>query len=121
MYKVTHDKMGKTLIAAGAFIAALSILLVSNCGGRQVTGLLETESRKEYASGEKKADMLNYPSASFAKEAVYDDSSLQHNTEEYDVIRENEFKGVKDNPLSTFSIDVDTASYTNVRRFINID
>lgn len=41
------------------------------------------------------------------------------NTEEYDYISENTFKGTIDNPLSTFSIDVDTASYSNVRRFIN--
>jgi Ca-activated chloride channel family protein len=41
------------------------------------------------------------------------------NTEEYDRIYENEFLSVLDNPLSTFSIDVDAASYSNVRRFIN--
>jgi len=38
--------------------------------------------------------------------------------EGYDRIEENAFKGVLDNPLSTFSIDVDTASYANVRRMI---
>lgn len=41
------------------------------------------------------------------------------NTEEYEKISENEFLDVSDNPLSTFSIDVDTASYSNVRRFLN--
>jgi Ca-activated chloride channel family protein len=41
------------------------------------------------------------------------------NTEEYGSIRENEFKKSISNPLSTFSIDVDHASYSNVRRFIN--
>ena len=40
-------------------------------------------------------------------------------TEEYDRIYENPFLLTMDNPLSTFSIDVDTASYSNVRRFIN--
>jgi Ca-activated chloride channel family protein len=50
--------------------------------------------------------------------------SFQHypqnwNTEEYDRIYENRFLLALDNPLSTFSIDVDTASYANVRRFIN--
>jgi Ca-activated chloride channel family protein len=42
----------------------------------------------------------------------------EHNTEAYDAIQDNPFLTVKDNPLSTFSIDVDTASYSNVRRFI---
>ncbi len=40
-------------------------------------------------------------------------------TEEYDQIIENQFETPKAAPLSTFSIDVDNASYTNVRRFIN--
>lgn len=39
--------------------------------------------------------------------------------EEYSHYNENEFKSVSENPLSTFSTDVDTASYTNVRRMIN--
>ena len=47
-----------------------------------------------------------YPQASF-------------NTEAYDPINENGFHKVSDDPLSTFSIDVDAASYSNVRRFLN--
>ncbi|HEX5171172.1 MAG TPA: von Willebrand factor type A domain-containing protein, partial [Cyclobacteriaceae bacterium] len=43
----------------------------------------------------------------------------QWNTEEYDGINENIFHEALRNPLSTFSIDVDAASYSNVRRFIN--
>lgn len=39
--------------------------------------------------------------------------------EGYDHIAENPFLKSKDNPLSTFSIDVDGASYSNIRRFIN--
>jgi Ca-activated chloride channel homolog len=42
-----------------------------------------------------------------------------HETATYDPIQENRFRRVADHPLSTFSIDVDTASYTNVRRFLN--
>lgn len=41
------------------------------------------------------------------------------NTEDYSQIVENEFLTVAENPLSTFSIDVDTASYSNIRRFLN--
>ncbi len=37
---------------------------------------------------------------------------------QYDHIEENAFKLVTDSPLSTFSIDVDTASYRNVRQFL---
>ena len=42
-------------------------------------------------------------------------------TEAYDAIEENRFRSAKENPLSTFSIDVDTASYSNVRRFLQND
>ena len=41
------------------------------------------------------------------------------NTEEYSNIAENGFRKVTDEPLSTFSIDVDAASYSNVRRYLN--
>jgi Ca-activated chloride channel family protein len=41
------------------------------------------------------------------------------NREAYSKIDENGFHRVTDDPLSTFSIDVDTASYANVRRFLN--
>ncbi|MCB9849259.1 MAG: VWA domain-containing protein [Phycisphaerales bacterium] len=40
------------------------------------------------------------------------------NAEAYDRIVENPFLPVLQNPLSTFSIDVDTASYSNMRRFL---
>lgn len=43
----------------------------------------------------------------------------QFNTEEYNTIVENDFLESMSNPLSTFSIDVDAASYSNARRFIN--
>ena len=41
------------------------------------------------------------------------------NTEAYDRITTTRSWRARDNPLSTFSIDVDTASYANVRRFLH--
>jgi Ca-activated chloride channel homolog len=43
----------------------------------------------------------------------------EFNTESYDRIDDNPFRRAAQDPLSTFSIDVDTASYANVRRFLN--
>ena len=40
------------------------------------------------------------------------------NTEEYVGVEENIFKNAAASPLSTFSIDVDTASYSNMRRYL---
>jgi Ca-activated chloride channel homolog len=57
-----------------------------------------------------------YYQPAYAPEPGY----IQHNTEGYTSIDENGFKDVLHNPLSTFSIDVDKASYSNVRRFLNM-
>ena len=43
----------------------------------------------------------------------------EFNTEEYAATRENGFRKVATDPLSTFSADVDTASYCNLRRMLN--
>jgi len=40
------------------------------------------------------------------------------NIETYDYIADNDFLAAAQNPLSIFSVDVDTASYSNVRRFL---
>jgi Ca-activated chloride channel family protein len=46
-------------------------------------------------------------------------ADVVHNTEAYDPIVENQFLETMGNPLSTFSIDVDAASYANVRRYLD--
>ena len=48
-----------------------------------------------------------------------DPGRQQFHTEAYDRIDDNRFRRVTNDPVSTFSIDVDTASYSNVRRFLN--
>lgn len=79
-------------------------------------------------STQKKEDVtcaVAYPSASrkmVAAGAMYDQSGYipqNFNTEGYTTVHENGFRKVSLNPLSTFSIDVDRASYSNVRRFLN--
>jgi len=123
MYKFNEYSVKKTLLNIAALSLSLSFLLLASCGGGQIAGLVENKSDKSYARSNKRemAKMMEMDSAAaiIAKDDVADEITIQHNTEEYDLIKENEFKGVKDNPLSTFSIDVDTASYSNVRRFIN--
>jgi Ca-activated chloride channel family protein len=49
----------------------------------------------------------------------YDMRLLTPDAETYASIDENKFRRTLEHPLSTFSIDVDTASYANVRRFLN--
>jgi len=52
------------------------------------------------------------------KDEVFFD--LPENSESYKHLVENVFRGVNKAPLSTFSIDVDRASYSNMRRFIEM-
>ena len=52
------------------------------------------------------------------EEAVSDRVTDNFSTEEYSRIYENEFQKVWEHPLSTFSVDVDNASYSNVRRYL---
>ena len=121
MYKLNNTSLKKAVITAAAGLSALSFLLLTACGGQRMSGAVQGEVYQDYARAEKKSAMMDYPASAVSREmeAVDDGIITQHNTEEYDLIKENEFKGTKDNPLSTFSIDVDTASYSNVRRFIN--
>jgi secreted protein with Ig-like and vWFA domain len=49
------------------------------------------------------------------------ESPVTPGTESYKATPENPFLKVPEAPLSTFSIDVDTASYSNVRRFLNMN
>lgn len=54
------------------------------------------------------------PSSDF----LYQDPGTYYDTREYDSMGENGFVSVADRPLSTFAADRDTASYSNVRAYI---
>ena len=73
-----------------------------------------------------KKDAMPAPQSTIAFDRIaapqampYDYEDDNWNTEDYALIQENRFLGVEQEPLSTFSIDVDAASYSNMRRFIN--
>ncbi len=68
----------------------------------------DANTTEVYADAEKKE---------VSEEFVVDDTKIS--SERYAKIDENPFLLTKRAPLSTFSIDVDTASYSNVRRYIN--
>ncbi len=64
---------------------------------------------------------VSYELQQYAPGAVVNVHSrlLKSNNEEYAEIKENTFKNARSTPLSTFSIDVDKAAYSNIRRMIN--
>lgn len=87
-----------------------TLIFLSGCGGgRQAedsAGLAKTAA----SAPQMQQPMLDHQVA---------EEENEFNTETYDEIVENPFLSAKQHPLSTFSIDVDTASYSNVRRFLN--
>ncbi len=95
-------------------ITALSEVVVTDYGLQGKMPGVTAKRRGNDASKSYEADDRMLMSAPMAVEY-----EQQFNTEEYDGISENIFHDAIKNPLSTFSIDVDAASYSNVRRFIN--
>lgn len=106
---------------------ALACLAIVSCSSRK-SSLRERESAGR-ALMEKKSGLAAAPMAKmdamyeeygFAPESLAaDPGEGEFRTDEYDKINENEFKDAAQNPLSTFSIDVDKASYANVRSYLN--
>ncbi len=88
-----------------------------------VTGY-STQQKKVITNGTSaKREYKSKPSGSYEMAApmkLNDAIEPDYNTESYNTIQENTFRDVTKNPLSTFSIDVDAASYANVRRFLNM-
>lgn len=91
----------------------LSEVIVTGAGRSKLFG---SRSDREY----KKSIAQVYNASPSAVQDEYYFSPTPYNTEEYDGITENIFHGALQNPLSTFSIDVDAASYSNIRRFIQL-
>ena len=82
----------------------------------KAAGLRIGRAEKRIA-GDASASMIQYEAA-----PIYNQSTViyaEPNTESYANIQENAFHNPDQTPLSTFSIDVDAASYSNVRRYLN--
>lgn len=82
---------------------------------------------KDYVVGNVQQSNKNLPADIVEKIQVIDNygdqaSMMGYNrfsNESYAKLVENKYLNPMDNPLSTFSVDVDNASYSNIRRFIN--
>lgn len=79
--------------------------------------LLLTNCKKAEGTEEMAVDAITVSEA--PAEEYLETSAAETNDESYAEVEENPFESPKTAPLSTFSIDVDNASYTNIRRFIN--
>lgn len=127
-YKITVDQ--KVKILKFSFVGYITV--EEKIGERTVIDVRMTEESTSLQEivvigyGSKKERAADSYAMALPASKVYDSrQSFQRynnnfNTEGYAAVNENGFKNVKNNPLSTFSIDVDNASYSNIRRFINM-
>ncbi|MES2376790.1 MAG: von Willebrand factor type A domain-containing protein [Bacteroidota bacterium] len=99
-----------------------------NIGTQGKTVVKARLNGKEYYGGTVQQALKNLPADILEKIQVVDDYGDQSRLkgirnyptdESYNRIKENQFIDPKATPLSTFAVDVDAASYANVRRFIN--
>ncbi len=88
-------------------ILAMDEVIVTGLSSK-VKGLRASRQKRSYANCEMSAGAI-----------MYVNPQEPFNREGYSTIHENGFKEAIKSPLSTFSIDVDAASYANVRRFLN--
>lgn len=121
-----NTKMNSMKKLAALMAVVTSVSTLTACGNAMDT------SGSDYAMNNEKGAQ-HYTEAAIAAEDYesaddeamppemnsVDDSDIQQNDEEYNYIKENGYTAVSSAPLSTFSADVDTASYTNVRRMID--
>ncbi len=88
---------------------------------RAIWKLDPAPSGDRLAAGNAPADVQlqqNYVTLNEPRDLSFETAS-KADTASYEALTDNAFLRVGDAPLSTFSIDVDTASYANVRRFLN--
>jgi Ca-activated chloride channel homolog len=88
-----------------ALVGVVGTVALCGCGG----GEMSRDVSQTYSEMPSAADLSAMPVI----------EAQQFNAERYDRVDDNRFLAVLQEPLSTFSIDVDTASYANVRRFLN--
>lgn len=138
-----REKVMKRIKAFAALLMAVSLL--AGCGGESKSdgagsrlwengyhsgGRNDSPAEGGYAGGDGFSIKGDVPIAGAGEmrteaadeapmEMPMEPENLQEgNTEEYNALEEPGFKAVKNSPVSTFSADVDTASYTNLRRMI---
>ena len=115
MKKTTSNSIKRNLTMTLSLMMTATML--ASCG----SGYDGSESRKSGSYNNERTTAENYRYSNVTAGDTDGTANIGggYNTEEYNHLTENGYKLVSDEPLSTFSTDVDTASYTNVRRMIN--
>ena len=114
--------MRRQILNSAKFFTALVLLasvIFSACSGYKSEYAASNSNRNGtvYSTPATTANTSSVPMTDSQKRLYEEEQKA--NGEQYAEITENPFLETSRAPLSTFSIDVDTASYANVRRFLN--
>ena len=96
---------------------SITAVLLAACSKKEITSRDMAETSANVASVE--AITVNSTAKMVSPAPLPSIYGAEGNTENYQKTETNSVKSVGQAPVSTFSIDVDTGSYTNVRRFLN--
>ncbi|NNG03216.1 MAG: VWA domain-containing protein [Inquilinus sp.] len=108
----SRTRVAKTVLAVSA--AALTLVLLNQCS--QGPQFAFPESGGAYERGRALAVPTDTTEVAILMPSLQDEGTAR---EQYQEVPVNPFLAVAEQPVSTFSIDVDSASYANVRRFLN--
>lgn len=120
-----NTKMNSMKKLAALMAVVTSVTSLTACGAAstdEADSYTRGQNNVQYNSTEAAAGECapaDYNEAAADECAPADNADFEQNDEEYNYISENGYTAVSSAPLSTFSADVDTASYTNVRRMID--
>lgn len=113
----------KKLTVKSLCVLIIAVMLLSGCGKTENSGNMPLEDKDESVTGLEYGMSFYEPAVnmSFAVDGApampeVEPYFPEFNTEEYSYQKENSFISVLSNPFSTFAADVDTASYSNLRR-----
>ncbi len=116
-YKTEEIKVkGKSdvKVVLQAETVAIEEVVLTDCLQGRAVGVQEAIAKRERKILIRGCATLSSPQAYYCPP-----SPIIQNNEDYANINENKFLSPEQEPLSTFSVDVDRASYANIRRFIN--
>ncbi len=88
-------------------------------GNRGANGVIKIDTQQTDQSKKRKSRKQRKKEALQIQEALKTIQPIEVDSESYESYQENLFESSSVNPVSTFSIDVDNAAYTNIRRLIN--
>lgn len=104
----THTKTNQKVVRAFTIFA--SLLALSSCGD---------ESAFDVRNGEQGGDYYSSENNGYSYDEDQAEEPIPENTDEFVAEAENVFIDAATTPISTFSIDVDNASYTVMRNVLN--